>query len=426
LKKRASQFAGSAPPFSHTLEYLFIMRIDYESILNMEESPLLRNKEESLSAPLHWSKRFGNFSATPRTMAFVGACCGLLVLLGALPESSTAYLPSFLVGARSGKNTIKICVKEMILTTTRDAKNAKIKCYDKDPNRDDLMIEGETGSNGCASMTYNKWSWWAPGEGNPDIYCTVFKKGFMQAVPENLNEHDPNTLAKMKDVILYRDRGADFGHVNGCGPSWTESIGLNGISSWATRFGKQCTMHDKCYWDCQIFLAEGNSADAQEFCDYEMREGMYSFCNENRGKIALGWGHDTCIAKANAIYNGLQMLGGIMAYDKTHQNCPDGLYGQASSMSNDYRHPDCYIDGYKCGYNGSTHDNLEKCDDCCHEPDARDRGVVSDDHYCKCYPTGLKCGSTQPGGSFDNCHTCCSDSDKKVEDGYFFDDYFCN
>jgi hypothetical protein len=400
------------------------MRIDCESIPDMEESPLLRNKEESLSAPLHWSKRFGNFSATPRTMAFVGACCGLLALLGVLPESATAYLPSFLVGAGSGKNTIEICVKEMIITTPRDSKNANIKCYDKDPNGDDLMTEGVTGSNGCASLKYTKSSWYFFGEGNPDIYCIVDKRGFMTAVPKNLDGHDTNTLAKMDDVTLYRDRTADYGHDNGCGPAWTEAFGLNYIGAWATRFGEQCTMHDKCYWDCQIYLAKGNSDDAQEFCDHEMHEGMLSFCNQNRGDFGLGWGQDGCRVRANAIYKSLQAVGGTIAYDKTDQNCPKVDGKDAPSMSNDYSHPDCYIDGYECGYNGSTHDDFKKCGHCCNGPEAVDRGNVWDDHYCKCYPKDLKCGSTKPGGKFSNCHTCCNPGSKK-DDGWVYDDYFC-
>lgn len=398
------------------------MLIDYESTPDMEESPLLRNKEESLSVPLHWSKRFGNFSATPRTMALLGACGGLLVLLGALPESATAYLPSFLVGAGSGKNTIKICVKEMILITPRDSKKADIKCYDKDPNGDDLMAKGETGSDGCATMTYKTRSYYAPGEGNPDIYCTVDKSSFMLAGSNILNNHDTNTLAKL-DVTLYRDRTFDHGHDNGCGPSWTQIIGLNYFSSWATRFGEQCTMHDKCYWDCQIYLAKGNSDDAQEFCDYEMYEGMVSFCNMNRGDLGLGWGRDACIAKADAIYKGLQAVGSIMAYDKTNKNCPQVDGKDAPSMSNDYSHPTCKEDGFKCGYNGSTHDDKKECAYCCNKPEARDRGTFWDDHYCKCYPKDMKCGSTKPGGSFSNCHTCCNPGQR--DDNGWWNDYYC-
>jgi len=340
-----------------------------------------------------------------------------------LSESAGANLPSFLMGTDSGANQIVICAKEMNKITPRPSRNAIVHCYDKDPNGDDLMAEEKTGSDGCARLTYKNQSWdGLLGGRSPDIYCTVNKPGFMEATPPDLDHHDQNTLAKMKDVMLYRDRSADYGHDNGCGAAgFTDTIGANDLAALVLRFKDQCTMHDKCYWDCQIFLWKGNKAEAQAFCDSEMRAGMRSYCHKMKGHLP-GFGEDLCLARAESIYQLLQSVGD-KAYDKNDGVCPDK---DDESMGNKYEDVDldCYPDGNQCGYNGSSHDDLEKCNLCCNGEEVKDNGIVWDDHYCKCFPKENLCGTTLVGKSFNRCDQCCKPG-KKIDDGWTYDDYYC-
>lgn len=406
------------------LKVTSVMRIDYKSIHGKEDLPLLQNKKELPSSPPLWSEWLGRFPSAPKTMIIVGACCIFFLVVGVVPTSAMAYLPSFLMSSSNGANTISICAKEMILITPRASDGAMVKCWDKDPNRDDPMAEGLTGSDGCATLTYKKVDWDGPlGGPSPDIYCTVEKLGFVSATPPGLDQHDQHTLAKLEDVILNRDRGADYGHDNGCGPHFTEQFGVNGIASWLFEIGDQCTMHDKCYWDCQIFLAKGNADDAQEFCDYEMYENMLSYCNVNNNNWHSLTGAK-CVSKAQYVYAALKVAGGSV-YDKSNDICPNSTSGElALSMKNDYTHPACYLDGYGCGYDGSVSDDLLKCSVCCNKPYVVDGGTVWDDHYCKCFPEGNRCGTTDFRNRHDNCNQCCSGK-KRIDDGWTYDDFYC-
>merc|ERR1712130_777175 len=116
------------------------------------------------------------------------------------------------------------------------------------------------------------------------------KPGFVDATPNDLDHHNKE-FADLGNVTMFRDRRGDWGYDNGCGPQFTEFLKINDLAAWATRFGDQCTMHNKCYYDCNIFIAKGNADDARKFCDYEMYEGMKSTCYSNRGKLP-GAGED--------------------------------------------------------------------------------------------------------------------------------------
>lgn len=385
---------------------------------------LLQDKEGK-SSPPHWSEKFGKISASPKTVALAGTCCGLLALVGMLPKSATSYLSSIFMRTNQGANTIHICAQEMIVTTPQPADGAFVHCWDKDASFDDLMVEGTTGDDGCATLTYADQSWDGAGGRSPDILCIVDKNGFVEAAPPRLDHHDQTTLAEMEAVTLYRDRSNDYGHDNGCGPHWSEAFGINDFMAWATRFGEYCTHHDKCYWDCQIFLASNSAEEAQAFCDTEMHMGMKSFCHAHRGNTLVGTDEASCLLRADAIHAGLSALGGIMAYDKTSENCPNNNGETDPSMENDYSHPDCHLDGFQCGYDGTTGDDLDECNECCNESTVLDGGTIRDDHYCKCLPAPVQCGTTLTGFSHDHCDQCCNPG-KNIVDGYFYDDYFCN
>ena len=241
------------------------------------------------------------------------------------------------------------------------------------------MASGYTQGDGCATLYYKSQSWDGIGGRSPDIYCVVSKDTFVDAVPLDKDHHDQNTLADFGLVDLYRDRRGDYGHDNGCGPAWSEWSGINDLAAWALRFGEQCTHHDKCYWDCQIFDAEGQDAEkAQKFCDDEMLAGMKSWCNLNRGNLP-GVAEDLCHARANSVYMTLRTVGGWVAYDRSVANCPSS----DPSYRNDYgNHPDseCLPSGTKCGSTLVTN-NFNKCDQCC-GGFRTDDGWTYDDHFC--------------------------------------------
>ena len=360
-------------------------------------------------------------------------CISMMLFFGVLlPESMSANIridPS-MVTSDSGANTIKICVNEMILVTERPSKNAFVKCYDKDPNEDDIMVEGFTGSDGCATLTYSKKTWdgfWNIGDKKPDIYCTVNKEGFVQACPKDKDQHDQSKLANFGTVTLYRDRSRDYGRDNGCGPEFTEKFGLNHLTAEMTGFGEQCANHDHCYYDCQIFLAKKNAKDAQEFCDREMYEGMKSNCNANAGSL-LDLEQDACLAVAKQIYKGLQTMGSLMAYDKSSKNCPNKDGKPDPSMKNDYSHSytkKCFSDGYACGKTRLFEDK-KACQKCCSGSNNLAIYNVNSfyqDHYCKCFPRDFRCGSTMPGNSWNECNKCCGGHRK--DGGWVYDDFFC-
>ena len=357
-------------------------------------------------------------------------CISMMLFFGVLlPESMSANIridPS-MVTSDSGANTIKICVKEMILVTERPSKYAFVKCYDKDPNHDDIMVEGFTGNDGCATLTYSKDTWDGfngIGDKHPDIYCTVNKEGFVQACPPDKDGHDQSKLADFGTVTLYRDRTGDYGRDNGCGPEFSEKYGLNHLIANVTGFGEQCANHDHCYYDCQIFLAKKNAKDAQEFCDKEMYEGMKSNCNANAGSL-VDLEQDACLAVAEQIYKGLQTVGGLMAYNKSSKNCPNKDGEPDPSMRNDYSHTECFANGFLCGFARPFIGDMEKCKSCCSGPDLATykRYDYYKDYYCKCFPRDFNCGSTMPGNKWNECDKCCGGHRK--DSGALYDDFLC-
>lgn len=320
----------------------------------------------------------------------------------------------------SGPRQIEVCANEMILVTPRPAVGATVRCWDKDIGGDDLMAEGLTTENGCAYLTYEDKSWDGLLGRNPDIYCTVDQGGFVTAVPPDLDHHDPSKLAKFETVTLFRDRMNDYGDDNACGPQRFKGWG-NDSAAWVLRFKEQCTHHDKCYYDCQIFLAlGGDAAKAEAFCDNEMYQGMKSVCHATRGQLQ-GIGEDACLLKAKVIHG---ILSGF--YDKTTATCPFDKDGNRDkSMNNDYSHTKkCHFNGSHCGYDGTITDDNANCNLCCEGPVAKHPGYVWDDHYCKCFPSGNFCGSTRFGNSFDGCDKCCSGK-KSVDEGWLWTNTHC-
>lgn len=305
---------------------------------NDVDEEALEEEISSTSAFSTWSRGLPGGLSSSKSMIFAGACIGMVLFLGVLPESVTRHVRLFRSRDLEA-NVIKICVNQMIKVTPEPAPKALVTCYDKDPlNHDDFMCQGVTGNDGCLTMKYTYQPWDGFGGWNPDIYCQAEKKGFVKASPPDKDHWDQTKTADFGTVMMYRDRKPDYGHTNGCGPWWTEIFGINYFASWATRFGTYCFHHDKCYWDCQIFLALGKDPKkSQEFCDYEMFEGMKGWCYRNSGDI--DGGGVACIGRAKAIYNALKLVGGTAAYDKSEENCPRVNGKLAPSMGNDYSHP---------------------------------------------------------------------------------------
>jgi len=237
--------------------------------------------------------------------------------------------------SRSGaRNTIKMCVEEMHLVTPRVSVGAHVNCWDQDPNADDKMCSGTTGSDGCVVMGYKRQCWDGWPFCSPDIFCSVEKPGFKRNVPPTKDNYDQKQQARF-NAVLYRDRAGDHGETNGCGPEF--SAQFNFLSSYVIGFSDQCEMHDKCYWDCQIFLASRDARAAQKFCDDEMRANMDSHCYYEYGDIGGSGTRATCLTSARTIHAGLGALGAIMAYDKSAEICPNLPDGrEAGSMQNLY------------------------------------------------------------------------------------------
>jgi hypothetical protein len=93
-------------------------------------------------------------------IVFLGAAwCGMLLYLGISPLSMDALKPWNYRSLAGEANTIKMCVKEMVLTTKQNSVGALVECWDKDVNEDDRMCEGTTGQNGCVVMNYKEQAW---------------------------------------------------------------------------------------------------------------------------------------------------------------------------------------------------------------------------------------------------------------------------
>jgi len=323
----------------------------------------------------------------------------------------------------SQANTIQMCVQEMILVERRPSEGATVTCYDYDPfNEDDLMAEGFTDANGCVTLTYEDLSWDGGGlGGGPDILCVATKLGFETAAPPDKDGHDTSTLADFGEVTLYRDRRGDFGHFNGCGPKETDAI--NGIGNWLLRFDHTCHMHDKCYWDCQIFLGMNSDPfEGMKFCTDEMYEGMKSWCYMHRDRFSLV-GEGSCLWWAETIYNGL-IDSGADAYPRTAEKCPNENGELHPSMRNDYSHPDCYLPGYHCGYNSNDADDLDRCSSCCVPDVVTNNEYPVNERYCECLGGGAKCGTTRFGRVHNVCDRCCM-NETFIDDGWTYDDIYC-
>jgi hypothetical protein len=360
-------------------------------------------------------------------IVFLGAAwCGMLLYLGISPLSMDALKPWNYRSLAGEANTIKMCVKEMVLTTKQNSVGALVECWDKDVNEDDRMCEGTTGQNGCVVMNYKEQAWDGAGGRSPDIYCSVNKQGFVQSTPPDKDHHDQSKQAAFQ-TTLYRDRSFDYGKTNGCGPEMLEGP-INDITTFILQFGDQCFQHDRCYWDCQILNAlGGDTAKAQEFCDSEMYEGMKSTCYFRHGDLPENEdgenGENTCLDVARGIYHiGLQVgATAFGAYTLTPSTCKNH-----ESLSNNYDETNCSPNGHKCGYDGTTSDDTAGCRHCCNSGIAKDEGDVWDDWYCVCLPRETFCASTLAGRTFNYCDRCCSRSPPRIDDGWVYDNSYCS
>ncbi len=197
-----------------------IMRLSsYQEISPDETSPLTNSTqvvEEGTATTSSWTPIMTK-KASGVIVFLSAAWCGMLLHLGISPLSMDALQPWNYRSLAGGANTIKMCVKEMHLTTAEKSVGAMVECWDKDFNDDDRMCEGTTGQDGCVVMNYKEQAWdgWAGGR-SPDIYCSVNKQGFVQSTPPDKHHHDQSKQAAFQ-TTLYRDRSFDYGKTNGCG-----------------------------------------------------------------------------------------------------------------------------------------------------------------------------------------------------------------
>lgn len=284
---------------------MYLSQKSYQS-LPTDETPLSNTTiitdgvELGALSPSQTPSWFTNITKSTRSMVFLGAWCGTLMLFAISPQEMDLLRSRSLTA-----NTIKICVKETVLVTERPSVGAHVTCVDKDFDADDFMGSAITGPDGCATFTYTNQWWDAFFLGTqPDIVCTAHKPDFVDYTAKMRSHHDQNELAYF-DGVLFRDRMAeeDYGEVNKCGPTYTSGIVNDSLSTYVLGFTDQCNNHDKCYYDCKILDAFSNDyRRAHNFCDNEFKEEMYSLCNLNHGDY-VDVGDDACKGVAHILYS---------------------------------------------------------------------------------------------------------------------------
>lgn len=294
-----------------------------------DEETLLLISEESESigfAPTFVSK-MKKYSVAA---AFLCAGCAVvLAVAGVLPQSM-----SILRSRHLGAGEIYVCAKEYHLVTPRPSVGAYVRCVDLDSTSDnDFMGHGDTGSDGCITIQYDKNEWWDSWllGSNPDILCTVSKTGYVSASPPAHN--DANVQAtQVFNAKLYRDRVklGDYGDTNLCGPAKGKGW-FNEAISGIIGFGDVCNNHDKCYYDCQILAAVGGVYQkGAKFCDDEMLYEMQSLCHKNHGHVTSGaFGTGGCLGAASLTISFLRSDNGYY-YE---QGLKEGEFSCAGSIN---------------------------------------------------------------------------------------------
>lgn len=281
------------------------MSHSYETSITLPDETTPLNKDgEIMEARSSSTSLLSKMKTSSGTMMLVGAWCGVLMIAGISPQAMNLLRTRNLQA-----NIIKVCVKEMILVTEEISEGATVDCYDNDIDRDDEMGSGLTDSDGCTTINYAQ-KWWDWNGSSPDIYCRVNKPNFVESVPPPINNVNQDNTVHFAATI-YRDRVNldDFGVANLCSPEYSERYG-DVFATAILGFDEQCNNHDKCYYDCQIFEALGEDAtEGQKFCDYEMYQGMKSFCYLNHDDFIVTT-DDSCLTSAHLVYFGLQAMAG--------------------------------------------------------------------------------------------------------------------
>ena len=201
---------------------------------------------------------------------------------------------------------------------------------------------------------------------------------------------DQDNTANFGTVTMYPDRVArgDPGQRNGCGPAsdWDD---LNVVVDFLTGFGNACNNHDLCYNNC---------FETKQSCDLELRDLMYSECNDSQDSNA---GKAACKAAASTMYalvrdNSLgqeRFDAGQVAYECCPNDPNKSVAGQCGCGS-----PDTDSDG----------DGTADCNDlCAGDPD-------------KTAPRVCGCGSPDTDSDGDgkvDCNDQCDDDPDKTVPG---------
>lgn len=125
---------------------------------------------------------------------------------------------------------IRVCVED---EEGEIIEGAFVDCYDDDhaPNTDDPMVSGDTGSDGCVTLTYDEKenkvllacqdNWDACLKGlQPDIFCRIKAFCFKTENTYTIKNHDQVTVADFGTVVLEENEGycGPPDEHNGCGP----------------------------------------------------------------------------------------------------------------------------------------------------------------------------------------------------------------
>lgn len=308
-----------------------------EENVNIAENGGINEQMPSGELNMNFSSS-GSFSKKKRfcsVLAFSLICGSMILYLVTSSSFGVTKLNVFARYLEEPQPSIRVCVQEMQLTSPVTSEGALVECYDKDLITDDFLVSGLTGTDGCVTMSFNAppYFGWDPVLGGPDAYCIVTKEGFVFSTPGLEKDYDSSNQIATFEATLFRDRSNDYGTINGCGPQSLDDFPIDIINA-ILPFDDQCDMHDKCYSDCQIYLAEGSEFKGQKFCDYEMYEGMKSLCYKEYGKLR-DESLEKCIDLATLIHNSLRALG-FTSYELSDL-CPTDSSGLLHpSMNNIY------------------------------------------------------------------------------------------
>ena len=206
--------------------------------------------------------------------------------------STVAVILAAIVLRVASAGTIDICATVADGGETVPAAGVQVTCWDYDPiDSDDFMAHGRLGSDGCASLRYDRldypWyrchrRWDGCANNRPDIYCQLGAPGdcITPKTTATLNNQnsggttDFGTLA----VTVDQDFCSTDASFNGCGaralmPTWLVEM-ANDVS----QFQEECNFHDVCLASCEYTLSYCNQVfrnDVRGKCDQEVVGGGF-------------------------------------------------------------------------------------------------------------------------------------------------------